>query len=141
MQELDEVNRNTTPRWSTPKGEQRTDSALVTTGSNLHFSFNQNKGFLIIKNSHTIENKQMDRLSEEDFELQKKDENQSAWLEEEKWADFKSLGSKLQKSHNRGKHISLEKKKREDVVNKTIIRSIRRFYLNLFKDENSKLIK
>ena len=84
MQELDEVNRNTTPRWSTPKGEQLTDSTLITTGFNLNFPFIQNKGFIIIKNSKTIENKQMDRLSEEDSELQKKDKNQSAWLKEEK---------------------------------------------------------
>ena len=141
MQELDEVNRNTTPRWSTPKGEHLTDSAVVTTGSNLHFSFTQNKGFLFIKSPKTIENKQMEKLSEEDSDFGEKEESKSAWLEEEKFTDVKSLGSKLRKSHSRGNHLSLGQKKREDVVNKTIVRSVRRFYLNLFKEENSKLIK
>ena len=142
MQELDEINRNTTPRWSTPKGEHLTDFAVVTTGSNLHFVFTQNKGFFFFKSPKTIENKQMDKLSEEDSFFGEKEESKSAWLEEEeKFTDVKSLGSKLRKNHSRGNHLNFEQKKREDVVNKTIVRSIRRFYLNLFKEENSKLIK
>ena len=44
-------------------------------------------------------------------------------------------------SSNRDSLLTHMEKKREDVVYKTIIRSVRRFYLKLFKDENPLLIR
>ena len=45
------------------------------------------------------------------------------------------------KSDNQMSYTIVEERQREVVVNKTIIRAIRRLYLNMFKSLNHKLVK
>ena len=55
--------------------------------------------------------------------------------------DLCMLNEKSENSGDRDGHLNTKQKKREDVVNKTILRAIRRFYLKLFKSENLKLVR
>ena len=61
--------------------------------------------------------------------------------EEKKYPDFDKNCPKRGNKRNRGGHYSQDEKRRHDVVNKIIIRSIRRFYLKLFKSENLNVVK
>ena len=142
MQELEETNKITTPIWSTPKGEYIT---RATTNEN-RFRFNHkldlNKDLLWFEQQNTADRKHLKNQLVEETSLTDNKANQEFHFENEhKFINPCVQNENLDKSYDRDEHLNQKQKKRDDVVNKTILRAIRRFYLKLFKRENPKLVR
>ena len=85
-------------------------------------------------NTSAQEVKRNDEITQKSFDIQNTlpKEFTMVWL---------NLAVISDRSDNQMSNTSVEERQREAIVNKTIIRAIRRLYLNMFKSQNHKLVK
>ena len=85
-------------------------------------------------NTFAQEVKRNDEITQKSFDIQNSSPKEFTWLR-------LNLEVISDRSDSQMSNTSVEERQREAIVNKTIIRAIRRLYLNMFKSQNHKLVK
>ena len=141
LKDIEEVYLNTLPVYSTPKATnqdlwfweniqiQNQDFAK-SSGKNIDIGSKNNYQ----SSASAKEVKRSDEMTQKNFDIQNT-------LPKEFTGAPQNSEVTSDKSDNQMSYTTVEERQREVVVNKTIIRAIRRLYLNMFKSQNHKLVK
>ena len=143
IQEIEEIVMNSRPVCSTPKGickNSMIEDGIFTSWLNANVNdFEAN----INKNKHI--HCQNDFVAQEIKQQQAPEEQKEDIRESSTPISFIQANSLSQTDENNRnceqRCLSVEERKREVIVNKIVLRAIRRFYLSIFKSENQKLVQ